>query len=157
MTKYVLRWLVILLFGLMIIFEMYLISKVIGFTNTDAFTGTHDPTKSAIPTITHAQDVYIYALEWCESRAKNGALNPKDRDGTPSHSNFQFKPLTLKHYAVKYGLLSDELEEADYTNWAYDYELTHKILMFMVNDKSVDWDNEFPICVKNKIGYPPTY
>lgn len=49
----------------------------------------------------HRQEVWISALEWHESRGRNSALNPKDRDGTPSYSNFQWKPSTFIGYAKK--------------------------------------------------------
>lgn len=103
----------------------------------------------------HRRDVYIHALEWCESRGYNTAINEKDRDGTASYYNFQWKPSTFKGYAVKYKMLSADLEESDYFNWMSDYDMQHAILEKMVRDKDVVWSNEFPDCVNKKIGAPP--
>jgi len=106
-------------------------------------------------TPTHEQIVWRYVLEWCESRGQGlDAINPKDKDGTPSYYHYQFKPETLKYYAVKYQLLSNDLERIDYLNWSGDWELTSEILNRMINDKSVVWTQEFPDCVRRN-GFPP--
>jgi len=104
--------------------------------------------------LSHEEVVWKGALEWCESRGKNLALNPKDKDNTPSYSNFQFKWDTLKLYVVKYSLLPNDLEQSDYTNWTYDYPLVSEIVNRMLGDKDVDFKQEFPDCVR-KLGYPP--
>lgn len=110
-------------------------------------TGQYEPT--------HPQLVWTYALEWCESRGVSTAVNPKDKDGTPSYYNFQWKPETFKGYAVRYGLLPASLELADYQNWMSDYELQREIVHRMLNDKAVTWPQEFPDCVLRKVGRPP--
>ena len=104
---------------------------------------------------THKQIVYRYALEFCESKGDNEAINSEDRDGTASFYAFQWKPETFKTYALRYKLLPEGLEIQDYQNWANDYDLEAEILNRMLNDKKVKWDQEFPDCVSNKIGYPP--
>ena len=103
----------------------------------------------------HQQDVWIYALEWCESRGKYDALNPKDLDGTPSYSNFQWKPSTLLHFAKKYHLILDTVTLKSVPDLLENYELQREILRQMIQDDSVVWTKQFPDCVKYKIGYPP--
>lgn len=103
---------------------------------------------------THEQEVWIYVLEWCESRGKKTVVNAKDRDGTPSYYSFQFKPKTFRHYATKYELLRPNLEDADYMNHLSDYDLMREIVRRMVGDKDVMWEQEFPDCVC-KFGRPP--
>lgn len=106
-------------------------------------------------TPTHKQLVWRFVLEWCESRGCGiDAINPKDKDGTPSYYHYQFKPGTLKYYAVKYQLLPNDLEMIDYLNWSGDWELTSEILNRMMNDPDVVWTQEFPGCVK-LYGFPP--
>lgn len=104
------------------------------------------PPKKEAPTLTHAQDVWLGALEWCESRGDPSAINKKDRDGTPSYGAFQFKPSTLILYAKQYGL------EATST---MDYRTQRKVVEAMVLDQArINWNQEFPDCVK-RLGKPP--
>ena len=104
---------------------------------------------------THRQVIYRSVLEWCESRGDNSALNPKDKDNTPSYSNYQFKWQTLRYYADRYKLLPNDLEKEDYINWAYDYELTTEIANRMIGERDkINWKKEFPDCVK-RYGVPP--
>ena len=104
---------------------------------------------------THAQKVWISALEWCESRGKSQAINPKDRDGTPSYGGFQFKPSTFEMYRERYGI---EMPIVKKEQWSFmHYDTQRKIIEHMINDKKVKWENEFPDCVKKKVGRPPTY
>jgi hypothetical protein len=97
--------------------------------------------------LNHRQDVWVHALEWCESRGFNNAVNPNDLDGTPSYGAFQFKPSTFDHYLSKYGMASSTL---------MNYESQKEIVRKMIGDPDVVWEQEFPNCVKNKIGLPPT-
>ena len=130
---------------------------------TAVFTKTRDhvpPVNTAVEehkdaSLEHRREVYIHALEWCESRGYNNAINEMDRDGTASYYNFQWKPSTFKYYSVKYKVLSADLEEADYFNWMGDYEMQHSILKKMLDDPKVVWQNEFPDCVNKKVGRPP--
>lgn len=105
---------------------------------------------------THRQMVWIYALEFCESSGNNNAVNPKDRDGTPSYYAFQWKPDTFIYYASKrYKIIRDDLEFADYMNLMSDYDLQLEIIKRMVGERDkIKWLNEFPVCVK-KLGLPP--
>jgi hypothetical protein len=104
-----------------------------------------EPPKVVYYEPTHQQKVYMYSLEWCESRGVQSAINPKDKDGTPSYYSFQFKPTTFERYRVRYNI--PEAHISDYpTQWL--------IVSQMLNDKSVRWDREFPDCVK-RLGYPP--
>ena len=103
----------------------------------------------------HRQEVWISALEWHESKGRNSALNPKDRDGTPSYSNFQWKPSTFINYGKKYGLIPKEKTVADFPELVKDYELQRNIVRNMIKDPDVKWYNEFPDVTKNKIGLPP--
>lgn len=93
------------------------------------------------------QEIWVSALEWCESKGKIQAINPKDRDGTPSFGAFQFKPSTYAYFAKSYGMAST----TDYMN----HETQRKIVIRMIDDKSVVWTQQFPDCVKNKVGMPP--
>lgn len=108
--------------------------------------------------LTHAQKVWISALEWCESRGKTTAINKKDRDGTPSYYSFQFKPETFRYRGEKYNVLEKGLSDEEIREKLKLQELQQKIVENMVADaKHINWGNEFPVCVKNKIGRPPVY
>jgi hypothetical protein len=108
---------------------------------------------------THAQNVWLHALEWCESRGKISAINPSDADGTPSYSSFQWKPSTFKYYAVKYNLLKGEDVDTEEELMAQMsvYENQKAIVTEMLNDPKVRWNNEFPDCTMRKVGLPPKY
>ena len=83
----------------------------------------------------------------CESGNNPNAVNPCDVDGTPSFSCLQFKPLTLKYYAEKYGLADTVLwDEADLMNWTMDCEFQKTIFLLMTEDKEVLFSQEFPGC-----------
>lgn len=92
------------------------------------------------------QEVWIDALEWCESRGNPKAINPKDRDNTPSFGILQFKPDTFAYYAEKLNL-GDVL--------LMDPVAQHQIVEYMVMSTTTDWMQQFPDCVENHIGYPP--
>ena len=110
------------------------------------------------PSLRHDQEIYIAALEWCESRGIPSAVNPKDRDGTPSYGGFQFKPSTLAYFSQKYGIAvsptmasPEDRTKAD----VMDYDTQHKVLEAMVRDAGhINWSQQFPDCTK-KIGRPP--
>lgn len=104
-----------------------------------------------VPTLTQQQNVWISALQWCESRGNDQAINKKDRDGTPSYGAFQFKPSTYAYLAKRYGLAST----TDYMN--ADEQRT--IVGYMLLDKTIS-DKElrtrqFPDCITRVIGLPP--
>ncbi len=103
---------------------------------------------------THEQETWIGVLEWCESRGKGiAAVNPKDRDGTPSYYFFQFKPETFEGYLLKYQLALPTSSER-VMELMENYELTREVVRRMIGDKDVDWYQEFPDCVL-RLGEPP--
>ena len=104
----------------------------------------------------HRQETWISALEWCESRGKNSALNPNDLDGTPSYSNFQWKPTTLLWYGQQYNLIATSTTVADVPSLLKDYELQREIVRHMIKDRHVVWSTQFPDCTKRFVGLPPT-
>lgn len=104
-------------------------------------------------TPTHRQEIWIAVLEWCESGGKAAAINPKDRDNTPSYYWFQFKPETFEKYLLKYELALPT-STIRVMELMKDYELTREIVRRMIGDKDVNWAQEFPDCVP-KIGKPP--
>lgn len=110
--------------------------------------------KAPVPTLTHQQNVWLHALEWCESSGIKTAVNPKDLDGTPSYYSFQFKPSTFKQYGVKYGMLSKSITDAEVEQLLGDYELQKEMVTRMMFDERVRWHREFPACVRN-LGVPP--
>lgn len=103
----------------------------------------------------HRQEAWVHALEWCESRAKNEAINPEDKDGTPSYYNWQFKPETFRALAEKYGIIEKGLDNSRIMELLKDYELQHKTINAMVTDgKNQNWEQLFPACVA-RLGRPP--
>lgn len=107
-------------------------------------------------TVTHAQDTWERALEWCESRGLLEAVNPEDLDGTPSYYSWQWKPETFLGYAIKYGLVDKQTTLSEAKEMMRDYSLQKRTLDGMIPDKDVVWRHEFPDCVK-KLGGPPKY
>ena len=103
----------------------------------------------------HRQETWISALEWCESRGKNAALNPKDRDGTPSYSNFQWKPSTILEFAKKYHLIGVSITIDQVPDLLKDYNLQRETIRHMIADPGVNWYQQFPDCIKLKVGLPP--
>lgn len=94
---------------------------------------------------TPAQEKWLAALVQCESGGNPKAINPKDRDGTPSYGLLQFKPSTFRAFAKAYGI----------TGVLMNADAQRAIVRKMMNDKSVNWLQQFPDCVKNHIGFPP--
>lgn len=95
--------------------------------------------------LTHRQRLWLGALEWCESRGIPSAVNPKDRDNTPSYGVLQFKPSTFKSFSRLYGItatstMNDAAQEA--------------IVEQMIVRGGVNWHQQFPDCVA-KLGLPP--
>ena len=108
--------------------------------------------------LSHAQQVWLGALEWCESRGNKGAINPKDNDGTPSYGAFQFKPSTLYYYATMYKIPLTWDRDTDTVGsiaTTLDYGAQRATIEAMVLDrKNINWNQQFPACVK-KLGAPP--
>jgi hypothetical protein len=106
------------------------------------------------PVLSHQQEVWIYVLEWCESRGVKTAINQVDRDGTASYYSFQFKPSTFRGYGVKYGVVATSTTQAELGELLKSYELQRSIVSHMIGDPSVNWYQQFPDCVR-KYGLPP--
>lgn len=106
------------------------------------------------PVLTHRQKVWIGALEWCESRAVNTAVNEVDLDGTASYYAFQFKPSTLRYYGEKYGVIEKGKTDAQIMELLKVYEIQKSIVEFMVVDPGIAWEKQFPGCVR-LLGRPP--
>ena len=96
--------------------------------------------------LSHQQQVWLYALECCESRGDPKAVNPKDRDGTPSYGLLQFKPSSFAYFVKLYGLAST----SDYM----DPDMQERIVTQMILKGGIEWSHQFPACVK-KLGLPP--
>ena len=104
----------------------------------------------------YRQVVWRSALEYYESRGNKDALNPSDRNGQRSVGCFQFQDPTFRKYVEKYELLDlENLDAADWENWIWDCDLQIEIVNRMLNDSDVNFKNEFPDVVRNKIGLPP--
>lgn len=85
----------------------------------------------------------------CESSNNPNAINPCDKDFTPSYGCLQFKPNTLKGYAKKYNLAdTSQWSYEDAINWTFDCEFETKIFLIMLDDEKVDFTNEFPDCFR---------
>lgn len=117
-------------------------------------TPTQTPTVVVDP-LTHQQRVWEYALEWCESRGVQTAVNPKDRDNTPSYYSWQFKPSTFRYFAFKYGVLATTTSAADLKIAIADYSTEQKVVDQMILHRTeIKWSQQFPDCVK-RLGPPP--
>lgn len=109
----------------------------------------HLPAPAPAPSaLTDRQREWINALRWCESRGVDTAVNPHDKDGTPSYGRFQFKPGTFYYFANLYNVA---------TSTGYmDPAAQEAVLEAMVaHSTQIDWLGQFPDCVANHIGYPP--
>lgn len=104
--------------------------------------------------LTHEQETWLAALEWCESSGVPAKINKKDLDGTSSYFSFQFKPSTFKLYGIRYGLFYSDVNDDYVKQKMADYELQKKMVSLMFSDPRVNWKREFPDCVK-RIGLPP--
>lgn len=112
--------------------------------------------KKQEPKLTHAQETWVSALEWCESRGVEGAINPKDRDGTPSYYSWQWKPSTFRYYGERYGVVATSTTDAELDKLMRDYATERRVIDAMVLDgKHINWQQQFPDCVKRKVGPPP--
>lgn len=97
--------------------------------------------------LSHQQEVWLYSLEWCESRGVPSAINPKDTDGQPRNGAFQFATDTLNYYA--------QIFKVSTTSDVLNYTVQKKILTEMILHKDkIKWETQFPSCVK-LLGNPP--
>lgn len=106
------------------------------------------------PKLSHRQEVWIGALEWCESRGNNEAVNEVDLDGTASYYAFQFKPGTLRYYGELYGIIEKGKTDGEIMSLLKEYDIQRSIVEDMVLDHGVQWERQFPGCVA-KLGRPP--
>jgi hypothetical protein len=105
--------------------------------------------------LSHEQEVWIHALEWCESRGVKTAINPLDNDGTPSYYSFQFKPETFKNYGIKFGLLKADISDEEIMEKIKDYDLQKEIVTDMLLNME-NLSNQFPNCVR-QLGRPSIF
>lgn len=94
---------------------------------------------------TDDQEEWLLALEWCESRGRPEAINPVDRDGTPSNGLLQFKDTTFAFFSKAYGIPGEMM----------DPDAQRAIVRRMMSDPSIRWEMQFPDCVELHIGKPP--
>ena len=87
-------------------------------------------------------------LRACESQGRDSAINPKDRDLTPSWGRYQFKPSTLYGWGKQYGTITD-MEPAEIMNVIMDGDLQERTLIEVLKDHQKDkrwWNQQFPDC-----------
>lgn len=114
---------------------------------TTATTTEEAPKKKAPatqPVLATDRATWLTDLIQCESNGRPEAVNPKDRDGTPSYGLLQFKPSTFEMFSKAYKIEGELM----------DPEAQKAIVIRMMDDKSVVWENQFPACVR-KLGRPP--
>lgn len=142
------KYLLALLTGIMIIFIFWP-------TNAQQMSAPEEIKVVTKPTLTHQQEVWRSALEWCESNGVKNAINSEDKDGTPSYYSWQFKPSTFQALGIKYGVLPKTTTAKEISELIKDYQLQRDIVGYMILDKSTRWGQQFPHCTKHKIGNPP--
>ena len=125
-------------------------------SGTPPETGTSTPAAPERKTLelTHAEETWISALEWCESRGDNQAINPADLDGTPSYYAFQWKPATFFSFAIAYGVIPEGTTAAEARELMKDYRLQLEVIRHMISDDTVKLSGQFPACFR-KLGPPP--
>lgn len=85
-------------------------------------------------------------LSYCES-TNNPTVVILDSNNEYSYGLFQFQWRTIKYYAVKYNMLSDDLEPAEYADWALDPVFARDLARKILQDG--EWENWYN-CLKNK-------
>lgn len=107
--------------------------------------------KEPMTDLQRRQEMWLDALEWCESRGVETAVNKMDRDGTPSYGSLQFKPSTFTYFSERYGLPT--------TTSYMDPSQQRQIVRFMINDPKITdaqlRNQQFPDCIQRKVGLPP--
>ncbi len=120
--------------------------------NETKHTSAQEPQKAY--QLTHQQETWVSALEWCESRGNPTAVNPQDRDGTPSYYSFQFKPETFLAFGKLYGILPSRTSLSDVKDKLIkDTTLQRAITERMLLDLTLDLKGQFPDCVRT-LGLP---
>lgn len=97
------------------------------------------------PTLSPAQVIWLARLMDCESGINPRAINPVDRDGTPSHGLLQFKPSTFDSFTAKYGIEGELMDEN---------AQVAIVIKWVLTPGEVDWYQQFPACTQ-KLGTPP--
>ena len=129
-----------------IVLVILLISMLTRAT-TVSYSASPITTEETSLTLSHAQQVWKSALEWCESRGDPDAVNKEDLDGTPSYGAWQFKPSTLDYFSVKYDVAtSTSVMDRDWQDRVITQMILHR--------DEIKWSQQFPWCVK-KLGNPP--
>lgn len=147
------RWgLILLALATLVIASQLVGAKITRVTYVAHVEAAVAPEPQMSEALKHRREVWVSALEWCESSGRRGAINENDLDGTPSYGAFQFKPGTFSHYVNKYGIEVKRDKEDLYT--FMNYNAQKEIVNKMIDDPKVRWESEFPWCIK-KIGRPP--
>lgn len=98
------------------------------------------------PHLSSAQVIWLARLMSCESGIKASAVNPNDRDNTPSYGILQFKPSTFAFGARDAGIAT--------TTPYMNPEAQVSIVTRWILKGGIDWHQQFPDCVL-KLGLPP--
>lgn len=113
--------------------------------------------QASLPQLPPNIEAKVVALGQCESHGDPAAVNPIDRDGTPSNGKYQFKRGTWRAYVLKYKLWgSDQWEPADFENTLFSGYHQDYVVRLMFTDPQVNLQWEFPACSK-KLGLPKNY
>lgn len=118
--------------------------------------------------VSDAREKWLAKLIQCESRGNPKAINPKDLDGTASYGLLQFKPSTFWAFGETYGIVKREKNKDEpklvimpdgSLGSEYDAMMSpfyqKAIVRKMMDDKSVNWHQQFPVCT-DRYGLPPT-
>lgn len=85
----------------------------------------------------------------CESGGRENALNPNDKDNTPSYGLLQFKPSTLL-WAIRTYNLRPNIEDDEVMNLMFSGQLQVDAFLAMYGDGKPEswWKSQFPACSK---------
>ena len=84
----------------------------------------------------------------CESGGNPDAINPMDRDGTPSLGLVQFKPSTLYEEGRRYKIFAD-IEPNEIQNIIFDPSIQIAVVSRMIEERGTQrsfWLQQFPGC-----------
>jgi len=98
-------------------------------------------------------DKYLDTLAMCESGNNPNAINPVDRDGTPSLGRYQFKVGTFNYFSQVFKIATTSIFNGDEQRI-----IVRKMAQTLTK---AQWARQFPDCTLNKslkyyAGYPPT-
>ena len=100
----------------------------------------------AIYILTDNQRAWLRKLIQCESSGNPKAINPKDRDLTPSYGLLQFKPETFYGFAKQYGIEVTDVMDPD--------QQIEIVSSMIIDSKNINWAQQFPVC-SARYGQPP--